>query len=522
MRKSMKFIVVIGMVAALGAVTDAVVAICNDGLIAVYPVVQCGSVGTAAPSQNWFAPNPTTGAVTAAWWQLGFGNLTDNSGGDPSGNGFVAGLPSPPFPPPGTPNRFIGNDSGTATGSPAGLQMVDASAVGGTPGGLCFGNFATWTLQGVDGCADNDRDGAPGTFTASSNDQHLNPYYNTGLGTGGQFATPNFDYYIDAPMGVLLTESTGQQFALAFFANRFRNMNATDATPGHFDMQFINNGDANPVTGLLNIVPWQPVPQPNVSATFTNPADTASARVLSFTWTPVRIVDDSSTRGGRASILPPGRTGMGARDQGPLVHHVVETAPIDPNTGNCGTFVPDPGSAVSHPTNTTGTTVPQDTCVRLRTQFGTVPLQTAINQTNAGNALLGDIGFTVHSQTTLVGGVLARQSVKLDALAPVGPYLNVRFSSINELDVSRFEVVGIRPNGRETVLKSTNCTSCSTGLGDHYEVRLRRSELRGAKQIVVVMQPSGDRSNVMDIAVGHRRHDDGEGRRGPGRDRNRN
>ena len=42
MNKSMKFIAVVGMVVALGAIADSTFANCNDGATAVYPVRQCG------------------------------------------------------------------------------------------------------------------------------------------------------------------------------------------------------------------------------------------------------------------------------------------------------------------------------------------------------------------------------------------------------------------------------------------------------------------------------------------------
>ena len=464
-------------------------AACNEiSALALYDVVQCGSHGMQGPSPNWFAAPPTgAGTIRVAWWQVGFGNNGEASGGDPLGNGFV----------PGTPGLFIGNDSGLNTGDPNLIGMIDASVVGAPPGSLCFTSRAGWWRSGFDGCPDNDRDGALGPFGHPVNDRILNPYFYSGL--GGRFPTPNFDYYVDAPMGVLLTESNELDFALAFFSNPPRNMNQFDSFPGWFDMQFIVNGDPNPVTGLNNIVPWQPVPQPDIAAVFSDPADASSPRIVTFSWNPVRIVDDASTRGGNATLLPPGRGGTGARDQGPLVHHVVETAPIIDEDGACATFVPDPATLVSAPVTTTMTTVPADTCVRLVTQFGVLPLQTTVNQTNAGLGLLGDLGYNVVSRTTLIGSTLSAQSVTLHAVTRVGRYLNVTFSSSSELNVSSFEVVGIRPNGREVTVGSTDCMSCSTGLGASYEVSFLKSALRGARRIVVVMQPSGARSNVMDV-----------------------
>ena len=243
---------VLGLVAMFGAAGQ-VMANCQGADF--YPVKQCA---TGAGTPAWFAPKPVDGGnVSAAWWVLGAGNriVTDPtlgvSGAPVDGDGFVD-LP--------VPGLFIGNDSGAlgvgpATGDPnGGLDLIDAAVGTGSPlatGGLCFSAAATWALPFVDGCSDQNR--TYGALGASGNvsDNYLNPYHFGGAGTFTDAAL------VDAPMGVLLTETNNKYFAVAFFSSTDRGGDPNDIIDRGYDMGAIINGDPNPVVpaGNNNIVP---------------------------------------------------------------------------------------------------------------------------------------------------------------------------------------------------------------------------------------------------------------------------
>lgn len=463
---------------------------CRELVGSTYPIVQCGR-------GSWFAPAPPgSGAIAVAWWQIGFGNHGSAHGGTAGGQvtggtGYEAGA------------GFIGNDSGLLSGDPAGLDLVDATLYGGPAGALCFGSRASWALPGIDGCPDNARTGS-GTFIATKDDDLLNPYFYASLYKNGslppdyiaRYLGHTLLYQIDAPMAVLATEATGRSFALAFLATKSRGGDPFSFEPGSFDLGDVVNGEAHPISRLPSVIPWQPVPEPDHVIAPVDPSDPSAGRVVSMSWDAVRLVHDGSVRPSEdTTLITPG---VGVVDQGVLIHHTVETAPVVDSAGACGTFT----TTLRTDETTASLTLLTRTCVRLRTAFGRIPQPVAVTRTNAAQGRLGDLGYGVVSATTIVDGPLAVETVTLDAVEPDRGIVRVRFTTGSELTVSSIEVIGIDGKGGETRLASEPCRRCGTGLGAAYEVGVPRSSLRGTKEIVVVMRPSGARDGPRAVAVG--------------------
>jgi len=477
MKTGWKILAALALVAGLGMAADGVYAACsNEGHLG-YPIVQCGN-------RTWFAPPPAgSGPITVAWWQLGFGNANVNTGLGTNGAGFVS------------PN-FNGNDTGIVTNF-ADLDFVDATFIGGPPGSMCFSSATNWIAGGIDGCADDTRDGATGTLYAYSRDDNiLNKYFN-GLGPGNG---PTLDYQTDNAMAFLITEGSGKAFALAFLANLTRNGDPLDGSEGSFQFAKIINGDNNTqVPPQPTVIPWQPIPSPSISATFSIPGDTSSPRILAMSWTGVRLVHDGSNRPSTDTSNFPdtangGSAGVGVMNMGRLVRYSVEQSPMDA-VGNCtGVWTPIPGSTTG---NTQATvTVPQNNCVRLTSAFGRTPSGLTPSVITARRGQLGDIGYQVSSAAIKIGGSLVSQKVSISSVKKSGGSLIVDFSSSTELNVSKFSIYGVDQKGKETLLGSTNCTSCTTGLGNGYSVTVKGA---GVKSVYVVMDPSGEKSDVVSV-----------------------
>jgi hypothetical protein len=471
MKTGLKLLAALALVAGVGMAADGVYAACSGEGHLGYPIVQCGN-------RTWFGTPPAgSGAISVVWWELGFGNIGVNSGAGTNGQGFVS------------PN-FNGNDSGLATA--ADLDFVDAQFVGGPPGAMCFSSATNWIAGGIDGCADNIRDGAVGTYLAYNRDDNLLNKYFDGRGPGYPDSTTGTrDYLVDNPMAVLLKESNNKSFALAFLANLTRNGNPLDGSEGSFQFRTLINGDNN-LQSEPTVVPWQPIPNPNISATFSIPGDTTSDRILNMTWTPVRLVHDGSNRPSTdTSIFPDsangGNNGVGVLNQGRLVRYVVESVAMDAG-GNC----PTTWGAIHTTGNPNATvTVPQNTCVRLTSAFGRTPTQTVVNVTNARRGQLGDLGYNVSSDAIKIGGTLTAQKVTITSAKKAGGNILVEFSSSTELSVSRFGIYGIDNRGKATLLGSANCSFCTSGLGGGYSVSVKGA---GVKSVYVVMEPSGEKS----------------------------
>src|SRR5262249_13404317 len=151
-------------------------------------------------------------------------------------------------------------------------------------------------------------------------------------------------------------------------------------------------------------------------------------------WTSPRFVQDNSARQCKTAANTAacstlgGATGVGVMDQGPLFHFQLESAPLDNATLACGTFAPV-GGAVNFPqTSLPPITVPPKTCVQMRTIFGrtpsavqdktpcdatTCPALALANWNLSSRGQLGDIGYSVVSKVTKVGGPLVSQKALL-------------------------------------------------------------------------------------------------------------
>jgi len=481
----------------VGLANQAALANCvNEG---PYEVRQC-SKGA------WFAPKPAgAGTVSAAWWGIGFGNGGQATGASQEGSGFV-GVP--------LPGVFIGVDNGTLNATQ--LDLVDASTAGiGAPAGtLCFSASANWGSPGIDSCIDINRTDSAGGGGNNVSDNTVNRYWDTAPNSYGY---EYFNHQLDPPMGVLLTEASGQYFAAAFFASIPKQAPRSENPDlGQYSLGDVSNGDAGPFGN--NIVPWQAVPQPSYSTALSVPSDPHSPRIVTMSWSPVRFIHDNSTR---PCLLTDGTTpcpslapvlGVGVNDQGALIHHVMESTALD-GSGNCGSsWTAVAGSAVDYPaTGTVGAGVAEQSCVRLKTSFGKTPVATyqaapADSITRDNNRLaaqtgkLGDLGYSVASTPRKIGGALVSQKATLKlAVREKGTNLHVAFDTDTELNITGFDVVGIDNKGGRKVIGTVSCKQCTSGLSASYDEVLSGAKLQGAKQVQIVIQPAGTQSNTLDV-----------------------
>ncbi len=464
----------------LAAFTDRVHANCSAS---VMPIFQCGFVG-------WFAPPPPgSGTVSTVWWQLGYGNnLNNNTCGIVTSGKEGTGMCG---------TTFIGNDSGSYAAA-----MTDADAVlpqyaAQIPDGSFCSNFEnSWAAYGVNGCADNLR-----TTSTLDEDHLLNPYWSQAYGPCpyDDCAYETTNYLVDYPMAMLARESTNRFFALAFIASRTRHGDSTDISEGMFDLSQVANGDLNEVTGKLNVIPWQQVPRVRVDS-FTQLPDPNLA-TMGFSWDPVRLVHDGSSRPNARTIaaLPSG--GVGVLEQiaapGGLCRYQLQRAPYqgsvppDPTTltwSNVGATIPCTTS--SDPVTTT-VTIPRCSAVRVRTVLGKTPrtASTLLSSTRVGAS--GDLGFeaTACRADNCVESpplsVLCFQLVSEQAVDTVAARnrnaVAVSFRTTSELTVTDIDVLG----KGNAVIATVPCKQCTSGIGDSYEVMLTPGQLKGSRELRV-------------------------------------
>jgi hypothetical protein len=525
MKRTLKFVAIAAVIAAVGAMGQAMANCQNEG---PYPVRQCS---TAAGVPTWFVPAPgDAGAISATWWLLGSGNrpVIDPTVGVSTtpvdGDGFID-----------TPNPgvFIGNDAGALTIGPAtgevtgGLDLVDAAAGTGFPGaagGLCFSASANWALPFIDGCSDQNRTYASLGAALNGSDNYIDPYFTAA--TGGVGIETSYGL-VDSPMATLLTEANNKYFAVAFFSSTFRNGDPNDIFDKGYDMGAIMNGDPNPAApGANNLIPWQPIPQPSISAV----VDPNGNRVLSFGWQHIRVVRDNSSRVNTGAMVDAvstrwvlgkdrnnqNLTGVGILEQPELMSYQVERKPIvgldcDANAPWQAIGPPIVPALSTQPGTAQGTsvTVPPDTCVRLQTRFGRIPSEnfdpnvtlTARNQNRfraqAGN--LGDLGYNVNSDPKKIGGPLVGDKAVLKSATFTQKSLVVVFESLGELAVQNFQVMAKDRRGTTSVVATVECAQCSSGIGSDYRVEIPGPSVRDTKSVFVVVQPSGTRSNEIQI-----------------------
>jgi hypothetical protein len=449
----------------------------------IMPIYQCGYV-------SWFAPPPFgSGSLSTVWWQLGYGNNNTIACTAAPGGGEGTGI--------SCPGVFNGNDSGVGTVSMTSADAVLPQYASQIPNGSFCSNYEnSWAGAGVDGCADNER-----TTSVADNDNMLNPYWSQNYGPcpydGCAYETTN--YLVDYPMAMLARESTNRFFALAFIASRTRHGDSTDISEGVFDLSEVTNGDLNQVTGKLNVIPWQQVPKIRVDS-FTQLADPNLA-TMGFSWDPVRLVHDGSSRPNSRTIaaLPSG--GVGVLEQiaapGGLCRYQLQRAPYqgsvppDPTTltwSNVGATIPCTTS--SDPVTTT-VTIPRCSAVRVRTLLGKTPrtASTLLSSTRVGAS--GDLGFeaTACRADNCVESpplrVLCFQTVSEQAVDTVAARnrnaVTVSFRTTSELTVTDIDILG----KGSAVVATVPCKQCTTGIGDHYEVLLTPGQLKWSRELRV-------------------------------------
>ncbi len=391
--------------AAAAAAPEAFANCLNLGGFAIHQCADLAFFG-AVPDPNFtlqFAdPNDSSRVtnISIVFWQIGFGNQSLNSGQGTSGTGNSAGT------------TFNGNDQGTAV-----VHLREARAATGSAsvplGAICLG-ANNWGNSGIDGCSDNPR--SLSQFFAD--DDILNPYYGVSQKRNyGQPGVYSLDWQQDYPVAVLLREPSGSFFAVAAVASEFRNntggngpcatppgtnVAACDVRPGSYKFRDVNNGVENPATpGVLNVVPWQPVPNPFVFGdTPADPNDPNSHHVLDLVWDAAVLHSDQSLRPSTNPAMAPAdptrSPGPGVADIegafGGLVRYIVQVAgDTDPN------FVTPTSQTETTDTVLFGVTVSNGSCFRLRTLFGKKPETTDTAMANCRIGQCGDIGYEVAS-----------------------------------------------------------------------------------------------------------------------------
>ncbi len=355
-----------------------------------FPIHQCA--GGA-----FFAPPPEgSGAVTAAFWQIGFGNAAANSGEGTVGIGvFPAGV-------------FNGNDSGLLR-----VPLVDAPGAvrdARVPAGsVCLGP-ANWANVGVDGCCDDVRD--PNMLGPS--EDILNPYFDPRVFRKEHRIEKTGDRVQDYPVAVLLTEETGRYFAVAAVASAAHA--DVDLHGGHFTLAGVADGSPNPVTGARNVVPWQSAPVPRVKVLGPAPnagASGAPSWRIQAKWDPVLIHGDGSQRPSQAHGIDNPGHGVGVADMGPLVSYVVEVARVLDGTLGAGGYprrenlVWETAAVVEEPEAEVG--VPEDACLRIAARFGKRPRTRAITMDACSLARCGDVGYDAPGPPLCLEGPLLRR-----------------------------------------------------------------------------------------------------------------
>src|SRR6266850_1327572 len=395
------------------------------------PVFQCANLAYFDRIPN-FDPNvynftdPNDGSlriknVSAAFWQIGFGNNSLNTGAGFYGTGIGGGL-------------FNGNDQGAFA-----IDLRDGKVATANPlvpaGSLCLSSN-NWANTGIDGCCDNNRT----TTLSLSDDGILNPYYD--VYASRNYLTPGYyslDWQQDYPMAALLKNVDGTFFAFAAIAtfdrgntgagengacnsgNPGTNPAPCDLRAGFYDFSDVSNGGANAVDpNKLNVIPWQATPDPNITSNVgVDPNDPNSDRVLSLAWSAVTIHSDQSVRpstnpamgGGDCTSTAACPTpthdstrapGVGVSDIagkfGGLVRYRLQVAsPSDPN------FLTPSSQTETASTSISGLQITFGSCIRLKTIFGKKPESITQNTPNCRIGKCGDIGYEVVSTPKCVG-----------------------------------------------------------------------------------------------------------------------
>jgi hypothetical protein len=439
----------------------------------------------------WFeAPPAGSGAVSGVFWGIGFGNNTINDGLDSRGYG-ISGK-----------STFNGNDSGIFA-----VDLLDAGAlIAGAPANsVCLGSN-NWANAGVDGCADHPRDAAQ-PFT---DDNYLNPEFDVYANRTGYPGVASTAWMQDAPMAVLMTESSGHFFALAAATNMIRT-GLDDFRGGFFDFGQISNGTLNPITGRNNNVPWQRIPgdrdgsDPSTQFVRSAAIDANNNRVLDLGWNGAVVHSDQSVKPSSNTVVNAiGLSGVGVLDHGNLVRYVVESQAIVNPADPIGSLNPLGWSALSLaqvPDGSGGftaqTVVAPDTCLRLHTYFGAVPQSSGpYSSSLCRQGVCGDLGYEVVSGPACVGGALAADGVIRNARAVRGKGgVDVEFDSQSELSVRSYKIYALTQASGSVEVADLSCTECTTGGGGNYKARIPMGQLKGARELEIVSS-TGSRVKV--------------------------
>jgi hypothetical protein len=481
----MKALAVLAAVATASA-GPAAFAVCGD--FGGFPVFQCAD-------RAYFGPPPAgSGAVTSAFWQLGYGNATLATGTGSDGTGTAG------------PAIFNGNDNGNWA-----VDLVDARAIIGDTrvpvGSVCLrsNNFGN---AGIDGCCDNNRES---TNPGGDKDGGLNFEFNVYYASNGYPGVPSRDWILDYGVGVLLEEASGHHFAVAAVGSSPRT-GPNDQRVGDYNFKNVTSGDANPITGSPNIIPWQRIPgdrdPSDASTNFVTgasfvPGDPANPnqKMVSLSWKKATVHSDASVNPTtNSSMLSPG---VGVNDQGPLVRYVVETQPIVNAADPIGSLNPNGWTAVDtvidngSPSYTGSVTVSPDTCIRLHTFFGKNPSSTgpAATRPNCKLGKCGDLGYDVAGAPACVGGPLASESPILSASRGKGGIVEVRINMPHELTVTSYQVYAVTKRG-SIQIGEISATKTGSGEAASYTFKVEATKIKGARFIEVVAVPTGVKQRI--------------------------
>jgi hypothetical protein len=472
---------------ALAVLAAAAVAIAGPASFAVcietggFAIFQCAD-------RAFFSPAPAgAGSVSAAFWQIGYGNKTLDTNQGTSGTGMS------------TLATFNGNDNGTWA-----IDLIDAQvAIGDTAqvpaGALCL-RSNNWANNGFDGCCDNPRDAA----LLASDDGLLNPVFDVNAVlnySADPNVYPSTDWVQDSPIGALLRESSGHFFAVAAVATQAR-MGPGDIRVGAYNFRDVSTAGENPFNpSEHNIVPWQRIPgdkdplDPNSGlvrqTAFADPNDKLhSTRILQLGWTAATVHSDDSSRPSTNAQVPSGGMGTNQAEAGDLVRYVVEIQPIsDANqpfnlNPNGWTAL---GTAIHPPATGVQVQVPPDNCIRLHTYFGKDPQVDpngwSVAQCRLG--LCGDLGVDVVSPPACLGGPLVSESPIGLVVGRARGVVNASWKTSAELTIERFDVFAVTKGG-PVKIATVPCKSCTGGVGSTYSVALEMKKLAGARQVEVV------------------------------------
>jgi hypothetical protein len=524
-------IMVVGVAVLAGAVTLPW-AFCNSS-VETYALFHCANRAYFEPIPGGF----TKADITGVFWQLGFGNFAiPPIGQGTDGTGFASkqfnGNDSGSFP----VDLLDAAATFPTTGFPAGSVCLGSNnwANSGVDG--CCDNSR---LSAPFGPYDNAYDGVAYYYTYPNDDNILNPYFGLGWNQAGYPGYYSIASMTDYPTAVLLRLPGDAYFALAAVSNMDRgntgggesgpcrsnapgtNNGVCDVRQGFYAFADVTNGNPNLVpgeTGKNNAIPWQTA-RPRPLGLDCSVTDCGGPTLdVTFQIDPIMVHSDqrmipsnNPSMATRNASLPRDATraaGVGSRDVlkkwGQLVRYTLESAPIvpgvntDPSTGDMlyNTLVWTAETSTPQPVVDPNTgeptgpvvipkTVPLPSCWRTRLSIGKTP-EAAASLVNCRLAKCGDLGVTIAPLDP--GGVtcfgnrdpLVSENIINGAVDTVKGRHTIRWDTTAELTVQGFDIFAVTQRGPRLV-RSVDCTECSSGAGASYETVVRTGDVRGGK-----------------------------------------